>query len=288
MEKIDKAFIYIKESIENYRNILIKTPLKYQKAFESQFEDLYDLIADLDKILDEAKPIEHAITTSLHGDIKKIISFIRQRDIEDSKMLQRLDSIDEKLYKIDIWTDTTGKFLIDTMGSLKIPIPIFIEPAEGGGILSTIKTYFSGKIKDIHFVCAHCGRIHVSKFKDSGKFLTHLSKIAGVAVIVGYIIPWVSGISNFITQAAAKKKNINDLFSDLYDISDVYRIPEFKEPQNIDLNNELNKFPKKPLSIGKKENFWDHLEEFNMMLCDQGCYKYICHEHRGEDCPFMN
>ena len=285
--KNNKALKNIQESIEAYRSILVETPLEHKQAFESEFKHLYDLVGDLDDLLDESSTIEPSLSSSLHADIKEIIQFIRQKGMEETKILPKLDSIDQKLDKIEKRAEFTGKFLVETMGSLKIPVPIFIEPAEGGGIVSTIKAYFKGKYQDIHFVCAHCGRIHVSKLKQPGKFLSHLSKIARMFSIAGYVIPWTSGISNIITQAAGKNQKITDLFSELSNLSGKFKSPKIQEPQEIELSKELRKITDKPLSIAERENFWDHLENFDMMLCEEGCLKYICSDHQGESCPYL-
>ena len=285
--KNEKALKNIKESIETYRSILVETPLEHKQAFESEFKHLYELVSDLDDLLDESSTIKPSLSSSLRTDIKEILQYIRQKGLEDTKMYQKLDSIDNKLRNIEKRAEFTGKFLVETMGSLKIPAPIFIEPAEGGGIVPTIKAYFKGKYQDIHFVCAHCGRIHLSKLKQPGKFLSHLSKIARMFSIAGYVIPWTSGISHIITQVAGKNQKITDLFSELSNLSDKFKVPKIQEPQEINLNNILKKITDKPLSIAERENFWDHLENFDMILCEEGCLKYICSDHQGESCPHL-
>lgn len=250
LEQYDQAYNFIEESIAKYHIVLEKVPIEQKRLFESEFENLFE---ELNKILEKPKNIEG----QLRSDYKELLA---------------------KLSRIIMNQEAQIGFLISTMGYLKLPIPILIEYTEGGGILSSIKSYFKGKNQDIHFVCAHCGRIFISKLKYPGKFFTHLSKIAGVATIAGYFIPFISGISSILNQAAKDKRTINDIFSDFENLNPI--------PKRINLKNQLNKVTKnKPVTISEKENFWDQLVDFDMKLCDKGCCNYICREHHEEDCP---
>jgi len=79
MNKNKKALENFEKSLSHYREILVKTPIEYQKAFESEFEELYDMIEELDEIIDKS---DEVLSPSTTDDIRKIFQMLEKSDIE--------------------------------------------------------------------------------------------------------------------------------------------------------------------------------------------------------------
>jgi len=120
MDKYKKALENFETSLSNYREIFVKTPIEYQKAFESEFEELYDIIAELDEIIDKS---DEVISPSITDNIRKIVQLLEKSDIEGLKV-----NIEDIKSKLDSWTKDKEVTPVSTADiSIKKEIIVFMS-----------------------------------------------------------------------------------------------------------------------------------------------------------------
>jgi len=141
MNKNKKALENFEKSLSHYREILDKTPIEYQKAFKSEFEELYDIIIDLGEIIENT---DEVLSPSITEDIRKIVQMLEKSDIEGMTV-----NIKDMRSKLDSWTKGKGLTpvaIVDT--SVKKELIIFVsyvtkdaEPFKIKEIANTLSKY---------------------------------------------------------------------------------------------------------------------------------------------------
>ena len=129
MNNYKKALEYFEKSLSNYREILVKTPIEYQKAFESEFEELYGIIAELNEIMDKS---QENIPQSLTDDIRKISQILEQSDIEGLKA-----NFEDFITKIEKDKELVQSFTIDP--SINKEILVFVSYVTNDAELFKVK-----------------------------------------------------------------------------------------------------------------------------------------------------
>ena len=268
--KINEALVSYKRSLQYFQELFDMTPFEYKRKFRIQLNELKEVIENLNTTFEQTK----IITPQLHESFSELINNFKN-------IITNAHSQDTKTYKL---LESIADYLGKTLKPYFPPVPIFLQKSEKKGLVDTIKKYFKGKERVLYFVCWHCGKLHSSKIKEPGKFLVHLSKFTGAFQLMGYILPWSKGIMNIITEITNTGQTYTDLLKKLHETYLNFPLPDLQTPKKINLNQFLSNITKKPLSIDELQNFWDHLEDFNMILCTR-CFHYVCPEHEGKECP---
>lgn len=248
-----------------------------------QFHIYNDRIFGRIKVTQMADIYSGLATEKLQIAQEKLI--VAKKELEEifSKLFEILNSvgtITKGVSRLEKRSEFLGKYLIETMGSLKMPIPLIIETKQNEGIKQSIKAFFKGKEKEFYFVCAHCQKIHKAIMNEPGKFFLIAAKVIKASQFLGIFIPFISNITNILSQYSKEQKTLTDLLERLGDLNiEQVNLSQIKEATE-DTKNE-----KGIITREEKERFTTQLKEFDMKICPH-CLKYICNNHsEKEDCP---